>query len=412
LPEPPADDSLIGLLTCASSQKPLVIILDQFEEFFTRLDAQQRAAFIDELCLVLSRRDLPVKWLLAFRSESLARLNEFRPAIPDIFKAEFYLTPLRASAAVEAISRPAALANLGVEPELQKAIISDLGQQGWISPPQLQIICYEVYQTTLSRQDNTLRFEYYKERGGAREILSSYLEQALRRLPPRAKQVLIALVSGDGTPAVLSVEAVARAARLTLDESASLLDQLEDEWLVKTILREGQPHYELAHAYLAAGLAVDPEVLQRKAMEELLHRNILDWERYRILLSPEELQAVQNWAEKIDFSLDSQKLLLRSAIQRNYQLPYWLKKVNPEIIAPILKEFLRGSDTVKPQPEIALSALSSISQREAYKDDLCSLLEEISLAFDPRKQAALYLAQMDPSVALRLLRNCQDQLKA
>jgi hypothetical protein len=298
-----------------------------------------------------------------------------------------------------------------VEPELQTAIISDLGQEGWIWPPQLQIICHDVYQTTLARQDNTLRLAYYKERG-AREIIGNYLEQTLRRLPAEAKQVLIALVSGDGMPDVRSAEDIAESAGLTVEETAQLLTQLEDERLVKIVMRENKPIYELAHAYLAASLSVDPEVLQRKAVEELLRRNLLDWQRYRILMSQEELQTLRGWAEKIDLSTDAQELLLRSAVQRNYDLPFWLQRIGHDCGEPILKEFLSGSETIKPQPEVALTALASVPQREPYRADLSTLLLSPSLSFDSRKQAALYLAEINASLAMKTLREGPDPLQS
>lgn len=411
LPGSSGNGSLVSLLERASQDQPLVIILDQFEEFFTRVDALERAAFIQELRQVLARRDLPVKWVLAFRSEALAQLNELKPSIPGIFKAELYLPPLGRKAAEDAICRPAALAGLQVETELQNAILADLEQEGRVSPPQLQIICHDLYQAALSKQDNTLRLEHYRERGGAQEILGSYLENVLQRLPLQAKQVLVALVSGDGAPVMLTAELVAQAAKLPIEETANLLAQLEDEWLVKTVMVEGRPYYELAHAYLIASLAVDPEVMQRKAIEELLLRGVLDWKRHRVLMSQEELRTIRNWADRIDLSADAQDLLLRSAVQRNFDLPYWLEKFGEANATPILKEFLNGSETIQPQPEVALAALASLSRRHPYQDDLQRLLGQPSLSFDARKQAAMYLAEMDPSLALNTLRTSDNALK-
>ena len=303
----PADNSLVSLLALSAVQQPLVIILDQFEEFFSRLDDPDRESFIAEMTQTLARRDLPIKWVLSLRGEYLARLNELRAAIPDIFKAGLYLAPLNLESAAQAISEPARTARLGVEPKLQQQILDDLGSGGWIEPPQLQIICYELFQAAISKGDNTLRLDDYQQHGGARQILASYLEQALSHLPPlqdiQAKRLLIALVSGDGTPAVLSLEEIASIAGLKPIETAEILVRLQDERLVKASTHEGQPVYELAHAYLAASLAVDPDVLQRKAIEEMLRRDFQNWQRHRILLSEEMLRTLPRlgWKNKLLF---------------------------------------------------------------------------------------------------------------
>lgn len=414
LSEMPADDSLASLLVAATRQRSLVIILDQFEEFFARLDTTERAIFTRELALVLSRHNLPVKWVLSLRSESLARLNELRPAIPDIFKAEFYLSPLNRDATAQAISGPLSIVGMGMEKELLQSLVTDLGVEGWVEPPQLQVVCYELYQIALAKGDTTLRLEHYQERGGMEEILGSYLEKTLRRLPsPQdtlARQILISLIGAEGVPAMLSLEEIARESHLTTSDASELLTRLQDERLVKTTSHEGKIVYELAHAYLAAGLAMDPELLQRKAMQELLHRGVQDWQHYHILMSQEELRTLQSWVERIDLSADDQKLLLRSSIQRNHDLPYWLGRVEQDIIQSLLKEFISGSEAIKAQPEIALAALASVPQREPYIDDLCNLLKESSLSFPSRKQAALYLAEMNPAMTLKILRDGSDQM--
>lgn len=408
LPVPSREESLPDLLAAFARQRPLVIVLDQFEEFFTHLSTPQREEFTRELAEMLSRRDLPVKWVISLRSDYLARLNEMRTAIPNIFKAEFYLAPLRGESAAQAISGPLKVVSMGIEAELLQRLLTDLDSEGEIEPPQLQIVCHEIYQTALAKKDHTLRLQHYLQSGGAKEILASYVEQALRRMPQsqdlQARQVLIALVSGEGLPAVLSLEDVASAARLPVETTAGLLDRLQDEWLVKTTIHEGRKVFELAHTYLAASLATDSEVLQRKAIEELLRRGLQDWQRYQIMLSEEELSTIRNWLEKIELSVDAQKLILRSAIQRNKDLPYWMEKVVPDIIEPVIKEFLAGGETTAYQHLAALNALSHVSQREPFIEDLCSLLQNPSFPLEASFQAALYLARMNPQLALETLR--------
>lgn len=409
------DASLPDLLSAVTAEGTLVIILDQFEEFFTRLDSAERASFTGELAGIFSQPDLPVKWVLSLRSEYLAHLNELRPFIPDIFKTDFYLAPLDRESTADAISKPLSLIGMGIENELLNNLTADLSSEGDAEPPQLQIVCYELYQVAIAKEDDTLRLADYNEIGGMVEILGSYLEKTLRRLEglqsAHARQILISLIGTGRSSAALSLEEIAQASRLTREDTALLLTRLQDERLVKIISRESLALYELAHAYLANGLAVAPDVLQRRAMEELLHRGVQDWQHYRILMSQEEMRTLRMWVDRIDLTEESRKLLLRSAIQRNDDLAYWLQKTGDENLQAIMKEYLRGSEAAEPQPEVALAALAQVNHREPYSNNLRDLLMKPSIPFDTRRQAALYLAQTDPTLTLQTLRNSSEPMK-
>jgi hypothetical protein len=70
---------------------PLVLILDQFEEFFR----YQRATasfqpFIEQLTAVITNPQLPVSLVLSMREDFALELNAFKPRLPTILFENFY----------------------------------------------------------------------------------------------------------------------------------------------------------------------------------------------------------------------------------------------------------------------------------------------------------------------------------
>ena len=94
--ELPESDSLVNFIDLATKALgcTLLIVLDQFEEFFIRLDPQFRTAFINELGELYDARDVPVKLVFSLREEWLAALSEIEQRIPEVYRNRFRLLPL------------------------------------------------------------------------------------------------------------------------------------------------------------------------------------------------------------------------------------------------------------------------------------------------------------------------------
>ena len=110
--------------------KPLVLFLDQFEEFFIVFRDQPalRRAFIKQVAQIKFDTSLPVYLVLSLRDDYFVHLNEFREEIPSIFhnNANIQLRPLDDAAALRAIVEPARICGLEFEPGLPEQIIRDL----------------------------------------------------------------------------------------------------------------------------------------------------------------------------------------------------------------------------------------------------------------------------------------------
>ncbi len=88
-------------------QPDLLIILDQFEEFFLYHGASDEGrAFIDQIATVIMDRRLRAGFMISMREDSLAKLDVFKARIPFLFDNCLRLGPLTEDGARDAITRP------------------------------------------------------------------------------------------------------------------------------------------------------------------------------------------------------------------------------------------------------------------------------------------------------------------
>src|SRR5262249_24038477 len=88
-------------------ERPLVIILDQFEDFFgtfqeTGLE-KKRGEFVKQLAQTIYRKDLPVIFVFSMREDFLPEMAIFKTEIPAILTNHYRLAALIRKNAGEAI---------------------------------------------------------------------------------------------------------------------------------------------------------------------------------------------------------------------------------------------------------------------------------------------------------------------
>ena len=105
------------------SSPPLIVIFDQFEEFFTTNQHrwQERRPFFDQLAQAL--HDLPtMKVVFVMREEYIAQLEPFAELLPEKLRPRMHLERLRGNAARYAVVKP--FQNMGpfLRPERSRRI--------------------------------------------------------------------------------------------------------------------------------------------------------------------------------------------------------------------------------------------------------------------------------------------------
>lgn len=210
-------------------ERKLVVILDQFEELFTRsISPTTQRAFWRDLGACLDLQQPEVRFVLSLREDFLPHLDQARRPVdadspapaPGILSHSFRLQRLDVDTARLAIVEPAARANCAVEPLLADVLLGQaqtlkvsedlegLDGRAWslveadgaVPPPSLQIVMTRLYRDALAAAGHALPPETpdparpwqppavaltlagYRATGGAGAILAGYIGEALARL--------------------------------------------------------------------------------------------------------------------------------------------------------------------------------------------------------------------------------------
>jgi hypothetical protein len=312
LEKAPLREFLRAVCQALGPQTRLVIVLDQFEEFWarsgpTRLERAERERFIVELAECLDDESLNVRWVLALRTESFGDLDNLRPYVRNPFDNDYRLKPLSRAEAESVMRQSAQRRGLTFEDGLTEQVLNDLGAAE-IAPPQLQLVCAALFESLPPGATAFTRAAYAAAEGAA-GILGHHLERVLSRdlqaeQRAAARRLLESLITSESqrvirTHAELVAELSARG--VTPETLDVILDQLVDSRLLRVMeggLDEAEPRYELAHDYLLGEIRLDPQTQKRKAAQELLEQEVRAYRRHGTLLTPDRLAVL--WPHRAD----------------------------------------------------------------------------------------------------------------
>jgi hypothetical protein len=332
----PSTDLCSFLERTLPSESHLVIFLDQFEEFFVRLGRATRAAFAEELAACLGS-DLDLRFVFSLRDDYLARLHSLSAQLPeDPLMNRFCLENLNVEKARLAITRPAQAFKLRYEDELLETLLGDLeqeeGVEGFVVPPQLQIVCHKLYQNLVdsgkwvegSGRSGLFTLESYKELGGAEGLLANYLDEALAELPDdaareRAWDILKSMSMVEETRAALvaqemSQDKIAHRLGLSKEEVEEVLAYLRDKRLIRWL--EGERAFELAHEYMVNKIWVweSKEDVALKRASDLLRRELSNYQKLGLLMGRDGLEVVSEPREALSLRVEELEFVLRSTL--------------------------------------------------------------------------------------------------
>jgi len=360
----PEDGSLVDFLDGATKAlgRTLVIVLDQFEEFFIRLSPEFRAAFIAELGALYDARDVPVKVVLSLREDWLASVSEIEGRIPEVFHTRMRLLPLTRDQARQAISAPVERLGVSYDPALIEQLLDDLtGREGAaVMPPQLQLVCSALYDG-LGPGERQITLAAYERLGGARGVLQKYLDDELARLGsderPLARDALEELVTSQSTKAVKAGDELALALGVDASDLEPVLEKLVRARLLRPVesAEAAGRAYELAHEYLIAEITLSPEAVARKEAEELLRQGVDNWQRFGALLSAETFALIDAQRDRLRLGAEAQELMLQSALRHGQSVAHWMARVEKEERALALAQ----EALLTPQGEPARQSLST-----------------------------------------------------
>jgi hypothetical protein len=259
------------------SSPPLIVILDQFEEFFTTNAHrwQERRPFFDQLAQAL--HDLPtMKVVFVMREEYVAQLEPFAESLPEKLRPRMHLERLRGNSARNAVVKPFQKWGLSFDPNAADELMAELSEMRvaegdkfretrgeFVEPVQLQVVCQSLWENLPSEWKNgpnassdgsrLITAEYIERFGDVDNALACYYDRSVERAAAASEGRIgegelrrwfgTALITATGTRGLAF-----RGMRGTpLRVPGLALKELEDAHVIRREDRSGTITHELTH---------------------------------------------------------------------------------------------------------------------------------------------------------------------
>jgi WD40 repeat protein/tRNA A-37 threonylcarbamoyl transferase component Bud32 len=228
----------------------LVIICDQFEEFFvSHRSAQEREPFLSFIAASHDNADLPVKFLVSMRSDFLYLISSElarRVEEPLISSRTYHLRSFDEAQAIQIIEKSAGRAGLPFERGLSRQVARDLSSGDVISPSEMQIVGAQLQ----SKRIYTL--QAYRRAGGKEPLVHTFVEDVIQASGDAegARLLLRSLISDENTRVTWPLEQIARRTQRSTATVERLLRVFVKSRLIREIQEETPWRYELMHEYL------------------------------------------------------------------------------------------------------------------------------------------------------------------
>jgi hypothetical protein len=259
------------------SSPPLIVILDQFEEFFTTNQHrwQERRPFFDQLAQAL--HDLPtMKLVFVMREEYIAQLEPFSELLPEKLRPRMHLERLRGNSARNAVVKPFQKWGLSFDPNAADELMAELSEirvaEGdkfretrgeFVEPVQLQVVCQSLWENLPSEWKNgpnassdgsrLITAEYIERFGDVDNALACYYDRSVERAAAASEDRIgegelrrwfgTALITATGTRGL----AFRGAPGATWRIPGLALKELEEAHVIRREDRSGTITHELTH---------------------------------------------------------------------------------------------------------------------------------------------------------------------
>ncbi|MCP4937133.1 MAG: hypothetical protein GY927_23730, partial [bacterium] len=273
---PGTGDSTSGfkdfLSLCATfSSEPLVIILDQFEEFFQyQRYSEHFEPFIAQLSEAVRDKETPAVFLISMREDFALNLNAFKGHLSNtLFENYYRLEKLELNEAKAAIEEPVKKVGFRYEEGLLDELLRDLAEQerenrigsrkeivpeqapSFVEPPNVQIVCTQLWEEEQHNPGKTIRKQTYKQHEGAKGFIGSYFKKVIDRFSLEEKKIASKafdhLVTPRGTKMAYPVKDLSDKLRVKEKELDTVLARLEKARVLRSQKRKDELWYELYH---------------------------------------------------------------------------------------------------------------------------------------------------------------------
>jgi O-acetyl-ADP-ribose deacetylase (regulator of RNase III) len=273
------------------TKRPLLIILDQFEEYFLYRDVNTVREFESAIGVIAARRDPQLHLLFTLREDGLHLLDQLRAYIPAILETTIELGRLNDQAVEDAIRGPLLRYNKqyrqsGTPIVLDDRLVSTLIRQlknteselvprsgalpssGLVELPYLQLALTKLWAKEGGANATTIREAALIELGGVSKIVEDHVNGVMKQLTDRERKLSVwifdRLVTPIGSKIAYPTAALAAPEVVGPDVSAGEVEALltkltpKESRILRPVFTGGLPGFEIFHDVLA------PSVLEWK----------------------------------------------------------------------------------------------------------------------------------------------------
>jgi S1-C subfamily serine protease len=325
-------------------EKPLVLVVDQFEELFTLCeDEAARNAFANRLIELATAPGPRHIVLLTMRSDYEMYLSKLPKLQELIEQAAVRATPLNAAELREAIEKPAEQVGLKLEQGLVDLLVRDvLGE-----PAALPLLQFTLFRLWQDRDRNRLTLAAYRRLGGGRVALARCADGLYDNLIPQdqitMRRILMRMVRPGSGATEITSSRMRRSALLQIGDDpervARVLQKLIDARLVRACGSEAgrDEQVEIAHEALVRNWPrlvewldhVRAEMGERRRLEALADE-WLRYDRRSGFLDEAQLEEAERWLqsdeakelgvkETVPALVKASRELIESRVQRERQ---------------------------------------------------------------------------------------------
>lgn len=309
--------------------RPVVLIIDQFEELFTLAETDVAVRFSELIAAAVSDHSTPLRVVATLRADYYDRPLSV-PALAGVFtESVVSVRPMTPAEIERAVVEPARAAGISVEPGLLAQLVADMGDEPG-ALPLLQATLFELFEGTersMTLSDyETLGGLHGALTGGADEALKEFdsggrdvVEQLMMRMIQKGRAIntarpvavrdLIDLgVDAIELQAVLEAFGSRRLITFDRDASGNAVVEIAHEYLITEwpqLERWIDEHAEDFDRLYALDVAAREWIDERKSADFLLRGDRLD--RYAAWRASTRLRLTITEAGFIDASLDLRK---------------------------------------------------------------------------------------------------------
>lgn len=346
-------------------RRGLIIIVDQFEELFTRAREVEQESLAKGLVEALTTTTAKEKifFLLSLREDYIGELWDWshKYAFEDAWIHQYRITRLNASKAFEVMAQPLVKLGIKFNAKFIHRLISELTKigDGLIYPPYLQIVCYELFQKYKDQNVNSsppIEFGHDLLKGisGVEDIIADYLsESMLEGLTAEeriwAQNILELLTGPAGLRAFLNTEEISRYVNISESNARHVIEHLIKKKIAHPVIENDMViGYELVHDFLSKRFfeKLGPDAQRAKTTIEIFRKAFREWKQHDVLASKDRLEILYSNYKQLTLNEEEWTFLTKSSFSVYWHFENrWKDTIDKQLLCKICFLLLKDKET-------------------------------------------------------------------